>query len=708
MSKDNPHDLDRLFKPVARARMSDHTSVEKYRSMGFYPIVAQSVFKEENEKSIMYLALKHGEESPPSSNEDIRKLGLHQESENYQCPVNETEFEEFTIKFPFGGMPFGCPAIEKEYVETLKTWILEGAVGPSEQTQKELRTPLITEHTLDPSLDMLSEVESFFNQDSLEWQAVARYIYEHTFTWNIHFDNHPGEFYRLVRSRTQAPQPIDLIVTEFPTDDPEIGSGRVFYRIEKMEGVIELKKHSLWRLDEEELAELETMFFETPWTLARSPHYPPNPFDWFHVIPAKSRALFVHRYGKELWHSVARGAICHSRSVSYLASDYTWYLTLKPESDPTVVEPTLGMGNYDAFYKYPENATFTVLTRQFHKDPLRYRKAFENVLRRIKPNGLGIEDIAEDFLFGLRHETSMEFYSSRDSKIPGYPEFKWILSYADYERFYYRAVAQYRWWGSGAEKAEAFTRSVYVRTFAEDLFASLHPNPAERKKLRDFYTSFSAKLFYSLFEDVSRGRGSAVPANWDYEMITGKILERAKGALTEDIDNLNNWPMTDLKKEIAPVITNLEQWEAGVRTLTGKKASYPQFIPNVVHIRLENEHLYTFFVERRHKNNKIPKLEASDRKPEDDILRAWKGFTGAFPHLFVDLSFAQASDFLTELSRIASVEDWIVLNDKYGIKRNDQAFWPFTDWLHEWMSENLGEEAGILDLRNYDLRDKPF
>lgn len=708
MSKDNPHDVKRTFGSVPRARLSDHYSVEKYRSMGFYPVVEQSVFEEQNKKSIMYLALTHGEDNPPMTKEEIRKLGLHQESEDYQCPVNEKEFKEFTIKFPFGGMPFGCPEIEEEYVETLKTWILEGAAGPSEQTQDDLQTTLITEHTPDPWLDMVSEFEAFLNQDSLEWQAVARYIYEHTYSLDIHFDNHPGEFYRIVRSRTNAPQPIDLIVTEFPTDDPNIGSDRVYYRLEKLDRVIEMKKHSPWRLDEEAVNELVTIFFETPWTLSSLPGYPKNPFDWFHVIPADSRARFIIRYAKEIWHSVARGSICHSRTASFIAADYAWYLTLKPESDPTVIDPTLGMGNYDAFYAYPENTAFTLFTRQFHKDPLRYRKALEKVLRKIRPNGLGIDDIAEDFFFGLRHETSMEFFSSKDSQIPGYPEFKLLLTYADHEKFYYRTVAQYRWWGSSSEKGEAFTKSAYVRTFAENLFASLHPDPAERKELRNFYTSFEGKLFYSLFEDFSKGRSSTVPADWDYEMITRKILERTRGTLTEDIDNLNNWPITDLAKEIAPQITNLDEWEAGIRTLTGKKAPYPQFIPNVVHIRLGNEHLYTLFVERRHKNNKIPGLEATERRPQDDILHAWKGFTGAFPHLFIDLSFEQASDFLTELSHVDSVEDWVAVDDKYGIDRNDQEFWPFSDWLHGWISENVGENAGVLDLRNYDLRDKPF
>lgn len=708
MSKDNPHDLERQFLPVKRARLADHYSVEKYRSMGFYPVVNQSKFTSENEQSIMYLALLHGENSPAPDKKTIRELGLHQESEKYQCPVTPEEFDQFTVKFPFGGMPFGCPTIEQEYVDTLKEWILDGGKGPSKQAQKSLSTPVYTSHTLDNSVDMVKIVEQFLNRDSYAHQAVARYIYEHTFTLDIHFDNNPGEFYRIVRSKAKAPKPIDLIVTEFPTDNPGIGSNRVYYRLEKLDRVVEMKKHSVWELSEQELKEIDKIFFATNWSVNKLPGYPKNPFEWFHVIPAKSRANFIIRYVTEIWHSVARGGICHSRAASFIKVDYGWYMTLKPESDPTVMYPKLGMANYDNFYTYPNDAYLSTVALQYHREPLRYREAFEKYLRKMMPDGLGIEDLEEQFFFGIRHETSMEYFSSKDTPVPGYPVVNRIISYADHEKFYYRTVAQYRWWGSTFHKAEAFIQAAYTRTFGENLFASLHPNPKERKRLMNVYSSLKGRLFYGTHKDFSKGRGTKIPADWNYEKITRKILERAKGKLTEEVDSLNNWPLTNLRKEILPYITNLEDWEAGIRTLTGKKAAYPQFLPNVVHIRLEGEHLYTLFVERAHSHSKIPGQEESDRDPKNDVLRAWKGFTGAFPHLYIDLKFEDASSFLKDLSKVDSIEDWVKVDERYGMDRNDPEFWPFTDWLHDWVSKNLGAKGGILDLRNYDLRDKPF
>ena len=69
---------------------------------------------------------------------------------------------------------------------------------------------------------------------------------------------------------------------------------------------------------------------------------------------------------------------------------------------------------------------------------------------------------------------------------------------------------------------------------------------------------------------------------------------------------------------------------------------------------------------------------------------------------------ADAARFVEELSQVDSVEKWVAFDKTYGIDRVDTEFWPFTDWLHQWISANMGAEGGVLDLRNYDLRDEAY
>jgi len=64
--------------------------------------------------------------------------------------------------------------------------------------------------------------EAFFNGDSLKEQLMSRYMFEHLFLANIYFDElGTDEHFRLVRSTTPPGQPIDIIATRRPYDDPE-------------------------------------------------------------------------------------------------------------------------------------------------------------------------------------------------------------------------------------------------------------------------------------------------------------------------------------------------------------------------------------------------------------------------------------------------------------------------------------------------------
>ncbi len=717
MSKDNPY-ATRLTEAVPRGRLSDHHPVEKWRELGFYPVIADTGDPERNKReSIMYLALESGKENlaqedpfaDPFGQETLRRLGKHQQDMNFQCPVNPKEYEEFKVKFPQAGMPFGCPAVEKHFVKTLQDWLEAGGKGPAPEAAEAMKEPQRTAHSGANPLEMVSRMETFLNQDSLARQAVARYIYEHAWIYNIHFSANPGEFYRIVRSRTRAPAKIDLIVTEFPDDAPEDVVSRIYYRLEKQDRVIEMKKHILWRVEPSTLDELEKIFFSTRWELQKMPPYTPNPFDWFEVIPVLARAEFVARYMHLMWQAIGRGAICHGRDPSAVGSDYAWYFVLDPASDPSVQDPRLGMKSYDAFYTHPRQVRMEASPAAVSPRVAEYNTAFENSLRALKPEGLCISDVWKgDFFYGLRHETSMEFFSARQYPLPGYSRYKLIIPYASHEIFYYHGSVHFRWWGSAIDGYTAFVSGVYTRTLGEDLFSSLHPDQKKRGEMRDFYTQGPAKGYYGIAADPSQGRPSRLPADLTYQDITLRLLEWVLGPPSQKMDRLNNWPIATLEKKVYPEISTIAQWESGIRTLTGKPAPYSRYVPNVVHIRLDQKHLYTLFVDRAHKNMKLPGKEEIDRDPGSDVVQAVAGFVGPFPYLFVDLGFKDSARFLTDLGKVSSRESWIAFAEHYKIPRNSDRFWPFVDWLHAWISDNMKEDGGIIDMRNYDLADEPL
>lgn len=708
ISKVNPHDRWRFREAVLKADLADHLSVGQWREMGFHSILNESGNAKENKDSILYLALEQGEKNHILDNESAREEGIRQESEEYECPVNPKEFEEYALAHPFGGMPLGCNGLDSQEVNLLKQWIIDGAKGPSVEARERNQRPLNGALVSANNSVLYHRWEAYLNRDGLEQQAVARYVYEHTYTLNIHFEDSPGEFYRIVRSKTPAPENVDLIVTEFASDRPDY-KGRIYYRLEKLDRVIEMKKHALWDFKQAEIDAIEEIFFAKPWKLDEAPPYADNPFEWFHNIPIKARAAYIKKYAREIWHSVARGSICHSREASYIEPDYGWYLQLKPESDPTVMQPKLGLANYDLFYAPPAEGLARINRGEFDLEPNQYQQVFESALRELNPKGLGVEDIEEDFFYGLRHETSHEFHRSRDSAVPGYPKFIRVLSYADTERYYYRTVVHYRYYASAKEKGDAFTFAAYIRGYSENLFASLHADAKEREKLNKFYTDFWGRWFYSFNINIADGRPAKTPLDWSYEKIATELLFRAKGEGRDKMD-LNNWPVDRSNYRIPEKIENLDQWENALRTLTGKEGEFPALIPNTLNIRLEGQHLYTLFADRGYSNNRVPwdPFQLGSRRSQYDRIFAMRGFSGAFPHVYIDLSFADAASFIKKIQEMDSVDDWVALDAQFGIDRVDAEFWPFTDWLHNWLSLNMGAEAGVLDIRNYDLRDEPY
>ena len=68
--------------------------------------------------------------------------------------------------------------------------------------------------------------ESLFNGESLKHQLAARYLYEHLFLAHLYLEDAGANtvFFKLVRSRTPPGQPLDIIATRRPYDDPGVSA----------------------------------------------------------------------------------------------------------------------------------------------------------------------------------------------------------------------------------------------------------------------------------------------------------------------------------------------------------------------------------------------------------------------------------------------------------------------------------------------------
>jgi hypothetical protein len=715
LSQFNPYNF-RLVDTFS-TRVSDNRPIDYWRAKGFTTVLPSP--GEDPSDSLIYQALEAGRANIPEelngqlTHELAQKLAQTHNNRSYICPLNKTDYRAFLQKTPQGGMPFGLPSPTDAEYHILADWILSGAPGPSERAHSLVAAPQQSSQSRQEPQSIVDEWELFLNAESLQQQLVSRYIYEHAYQANVELIENRGEFYRLVRSRQAAPLPIDRIVTDAPTDDP--GVSRVYYRFEKIDRVIEGKTHVLWQLGLQDIEQLDAIFFAEEWQLSKLPGFASvNPFKNFQAIPAKARSQFMLNNARMIYQSFARGPICASQTASYVADDHYWTWFLKPESDPSVLKPNLGLDNYDSFFT-KDGKLFDGLPIIGGKlgEPI-YRQAYEKTLRQLKPDGLSVNDIwtgdgenPNAWLVYHRHQVSAEFTSAKERPILGKSRSVVLISYANFERMYYNATVTYKYWGSLKHQNDSFMFETLQRTEGEDLYISLYRNKSLRQSIRNRYNSNEAKVYYRLFKDYASGR-SAKEDFQDEDSLMRTVYHNMGPGVIQREDKLNNWPLT-LPKFLPDSVKDSADFEAGLRFVASLKLQkFAKFWPNVVHIRVAGQDLYTILAERSSRPDKIAALEKQSRDPEHDRLLMVNGFAGFESHLFIDLSLDKAPAFLKSLIAIESLEEWQEFRQTYAIRRASPAFWPFVDWMHQWMSREMPSEAGLLELRFYDKDTQPF
>ena len=148
------------------------------------------------------------------------------------CPRIE-QFDAFAQNNPLAGMPYGLPGLDEREFSTITRWIEAGA-------------PFEGDEPLPANVQQQVQVwETFFNGKSLKQRLMTRYLYEHLFIGNLYFSElgAGGRYYNLVRSRTPPGQPIDIIATRRPYDDP--GVARVYYRLQPLRTATGQAAHAL-------------------------------------------------------------------------------------------------------------------------------------------------------------------------------------------------------------------------------------------------------------------------------------------------------------------------------------------------------------------------------------------------------------------------------------------------------------------------------
>ncbi len=559
------------LKSMPITQMNDVYPLSKWRELDFLPVVANN--EEPNSANwsssllmtFIVRGYQYNQPGFPLTSQLEKVQNNFKESNETLCTATPEQFkthfkgwdknpwgvvtiEDYFLKtsingMPSGaGMPFALPALNQDEMATLNTWMQNGAKGPSEKAMKRLQTP--------KNPDVIEKWEKFLNTNSAQGRQAARYIYEHTYTAYLHFDENPGEYFSIVRMTKMRDNSEGEIITEFPYQLPTEVT-QFSYRLKKITEVIVQKKMIVWRVNDKRLARLKELFLGK-WSTQSIPepqYESSNPFAYFAAIPAKIRARFLIENADAVIGAMVQGAVCIGSGATYGIRDHFWVWFLDPDSDISVINPKLGLSSWDILstgrwsideqqmtdkkyagifghlwnqvqgLKHDVKAVkkATEYYEKTSKDDGLYLKAYERQLRlwlkQQNRKGLNVEDIWDghgDSAYGegvnpnawlniTRHERSTSVQRGLEGGEPGSI---WVLSFSNFERIYYNLVVNYVPYGNIAMKIGSFRIMTYTRLEAEDLGLSFLPIDA-RKTIRRKYTKgigwVANKLFYPLW-----------------------------------------------------------------------------------------------------------------------------------------------------------------------------------------------------------------
>lgn len=164
--------------------------------------------------------------------------------------------------------------------------------------------------------------------------------------------------------------------------------------------------------------------------------------------------------------------------------------------------------------------------------------------------------------------------------------------------------------------------------------------------------------------------------------------------------------------DLPKTITGMDQWETAIANLTMRThQSFNAWLPSNTFVRLkdgEQNHVYTFLVNRAYAFNNVIFDENGAYRPQLNTLSVYEGLVGDFPNLLIELNMADAQSFLSELTQVKDQQSWNAWKTKYGAMRNRTGFWQSYDWFNNWNFKNNPIAGGYFDLTYYDFLDQRF
>jgi hypothetical protein len=709
-TKSQVYDGTRLRDMTPTRLFVDAQSTVGWRKKGFY-----SVFNDRGgplpdnlEYSLLYDMIALGMEHPLAPNtpvpEDI-ELGLERRN---SCPA-PGEFDRYAKEKPQQGMPLAITGLSSTEYQTMRTWILEGAVideqppvpGPKEQAQ-------------------IGQWEAFLNKPALKNQLVSRYLYEHLFAAHLYYEDlNTGHFFELVRSTTPSGEPIRDVATLRPNDDP----GQPFYyRLRVIQSTVVHKTHLAYPLSRAKMARFEALFLTPDWDVEKLPDYSRqnaiNPFVVFAAIPARARYEFMLDTAQYFVMTFIRGPVCAGQIATNVIDDRFFVLFQAPDADLSVTDPDYLADIQPYMVLVPEKEGLLSLHSNWDSrthERNEYIRLRGKAYRDKQPDGASLSDIWDGD--GTNDNAALTVFRNFDNAmvtkgfVGAVPKTLWVMDYPMLERTYYLLVVNFNAFGSLATQVETRFYFDLIRSGGENNFLHFMP-PGSRTAMRDaWYRGSKAQLkitktYEVVNEDmpVQISYRTSDPKAEFVSLVSGRLK-----SLTGPPDVLNRCAEPPCYLPGAGSVAR--QAEARLQTLTSKPASldptaFVAFMPDVSFLRVstgdaDDDLAYTLVRNKAHTNVAFMFDEEKRREPEKDTLTIYRGLIGSYPNFMFNVPADRIATFTEALHAARTREQFIEVVGSYGLPRTHPQIWTNFRWFVEYARRVSPVQAGVYDLNRY-------
>lgn len=707
-SKDLVYNGTRMLSSEPTRLGIDATSTGEWRTKGFF-----NVLNDRNqtpninlERSLMYKFLQLKKQHPlPDERilDDDFTLGLDREQ---QC-ASIDEFAYFSEDQPLWGMPYGLPALADDEHNRLVEWLKQGS-------------PMVTQQAL--PLEISQQIlnwESFLNKHSLKHQLSSRYIYEHLFLANIYFSKlplftiqteieKPKHYFKLVRSSAPAPQPINVIATRRPYDDPKVE--HIYYRLQPVNESIVAKAHLPYAFNQQRLDWMKELFIDPDYQVEKLPPYnakvAANPLSTFENIPMTSRYRFMLEEAEFTINGFIKGPVCRGQVALNVIDDHFWVVFIDPEKQSSSTYNKF-LTEHESNLRLPgakkTNSaiinSWPSLSRAHKKYLIDKSKAINKGLATHKESTLnyiwdGDQKNPNAALTIFRH-----FDSSTVIKglVGQNPKTAWVIDYPLLERIHYLLVAEFDVYGNIGHQLMTRLYMDFLRMEGEFNFLTFLPQD-ERLRLVDHWyrDSDSSLKQYILSYDSQTLHEAKIPYFSERPKIElfGMLKKKLKPVISHGYDIYNS----NIPFEHSALLSKINRIQDGQASLM-PELSLIMLINN-----LGQQQVFTLMRNRGHSNISSLLLEDLNLLPEEDYLTIVPGIVGSYPGVFFRVHELRLQQFVEQMSNLEDEDDYTALLDQFSIRRSDKIFWKNSDELHTWFDENQPLQSGLLDYNRLENR----